>query len=602
MNSAFEKPSKPKRKKRVDVPVHRAQPTVCDENEHKVYSAQFNGKRKIRCKDNQNDHIQTIYTHSNESVDYKLHLKKKILHLKEKLNGLKVFNEEVLEENNQLKSHYQHLLNEYEKCREELNQDKECDNCEFLKRTLEKSTDDYNKLKTSNQQLIQDMNMLKNVVYRLNVHMERYQEKLRKYNISAKYISKSDVIDAPNSLELATTEAINSLSKEHLAHAHTPISWGSVNSHTLGPLLDAYQETLDEKEEIIQSYEIELSHFKGKLQEIVDENEKLHKRLTEDDECSAKLSVELDKLKTDLKSTRNENDLLIKNALSNKLNWKKFYNVTNKRVNNIQNVSNLSFKNCLVEQLRRDYNVVVEQYHKSRSEIAALKEKNQSLIDSHDEFKNEKQNYISLSMHNSSVNECKKKDKIEENATLLQNQINDLNKNVTILKVEKEELENKLKSIEKRSKKLESKNADLQTSFEEMQCSRNACRKQLHKAMTFAKELVTEQEKLLHSLHLRQQENKVVKQIGSDIATRMDSLKNQLKTVQRDAWQELSTVEQKIHNQDSIINELKREHSEEVERLKEIIRKKEQKNVLLKNSDASTPLPHCIIHKNINLE
>lgn len=76
---------------------------------------------------------------------------------------------------------------------------------------------------------------------------------------------------------------------------------------------------------------------------------------------------------------------------------------------------------------------------------------------------------------------------------------------------------------------MEGKCLDLQHVFHEAQLSRSACRKQLHKAMNFAKELVAEQEALLKALHLRQHENKIVKQIGTDIATRMDSLKNQLK-------------------------------------------------------------------------
>lgn len=58
--------------------------------------------------------------------------------------------------------------------------------------------------------------------------------------------------------------------------------------------------------------------------------------------------------------------------------------------------------------MRRDYSVVHDQYCKSQTEIAALKEKNKALVDSQDDFKNERQNYIPLSVHTSSVNECKK--------------------------------------------------------------------------------------------------------------------------------------------------------------------------------------------------
>lgn len=62
----------------------------------------------------------------------------------------------------------------------------------------------------------------------------------------------------------------------------------------------------------------------------------------------------------------------------------------------------------LVEQLRRDYKVVHEEYLKGRSEIVAMKEKNKALIDAKEEFKNERESYIPVSVHTASVNECKR--------------------------------------------------------------------------------------------------------------------------------------------------------------------------------------------------
>lgn len=78
-------------------------------------------------------------------------------------------------------------------------------------------------------------------------------------------------------------------------------------------------------------------------------------------------------------------------------------------------------------------------------------------------------------------------------------------------------------------RKAETKYLDLQHNLNEIQLSRSACRKQLHKAMNFAKDLVAEQEALLKALNQRHMENKAVKMLGSDIANRMDSLKMQLK-------------------------------------------------------------------------
>lgn len=76
---------------------------------------------------------------------------------------------------------------------------------------------------------------------------------------------------------------------------------------------------------------------------------------------------------------------------------------------------------------------------------------------------------------------------------------------------------------------MESKVLDLQHTLNRVQLSRSACRKQLHKAMNFAKDLVAEQEALLRTLSKRQKENKAVKRLGTDIATRMDTLRSQLK-------------------------------------------------------------------------
>lgn len=62
----------------------------------------------------------------------------------------------------------------------------------------------------------------------------------------------------------------------------------------------------------------------------------------------------------------------------------------------------------LVEQLQRDYKVVHEEYCKSRAEVVALKEKGKAFLDAQAELKREKDNYIPVSAHTASVNECKR--------------------------------------------------------------------------------------------------------------------------------------------------------------------------------------------------
>lgn len=143
----------------------------------------------------------------------------------------------------------------------------------------------------------------KSCFLRLNLQLERYQETLRQTN--------------PNRSS-ATTQKLSAetendiFTEEHQNHSHVPVSWGKVNSHTLAPLLNAYEETISEKNGLLENYELEFAKFSCKLKEIARENEILHTRLTEDKRCSKKLCEELDAIKTELKAAKEQNDVLIK--------------------------------------------------------------------------------------------------------------------------------------------------------------------------------------------------------------------------------------------------------------------------------------------------
>lgn len=630
-------PPKPKRNKKPDVPIHKSErldkkPT--HERIIKTYSANFSAKRnkpKPEVAEVENDNFESgdhlrypiedpeearinarlsrkhlmkeneRLAAENQDLIEKLHtvedfLTKKNSKLKEKIQSYQTVNDQIVSENDALRNKCNELESQFNSINIEIEKLRHCKSCEELGKSLDYGKMELSAVKKNNHDLIEDINMLKNVVYRLNVQLERYQERLSKYNIKIHPIKDKQLHrpEAIENLETISSENFikNTLSESHWDHSHTPISWGKVNAHTLGPLLDAYQETVKEKEEIIQDYETELARFTARMKDVIKENELLHKRLTEDTDCSKVLAKQIEVLNVELKSTKEQNDLLIKKCAL--------------KQDKIEEI--LKCYETKVEQMKRDYTILHEQYCKSRTEIAALKEKNRNLIESQDDFRNERQKYIPIAVHKTSVDECKKwyeelksqyeieKNKLSENIGSLKQEIKELSDKTTILNSEKSELENKMKISEKQLKKAELKYLDLQHSLNEVQLSRSACRKQLHKAMHFAKELVAEQEALLKALNQRQLENKVVKKLGSDIANRMDSLKNQLKLVQKDAFEELSSVEQRIQEQDSLITSMKEEHNEEVARLKQIIKEKED-NLLLKETVSSIPMPHYLLYK-----
>ncbi|KAL1512635.1 hypothetical protein ABEB36_002197 [Hypothenemus hampei] len=575
---------RPRRRHRVEVPVH-----YNNGKTRKTYSANFSSEKYKKNatqqkvsevvieipdkgsakKRNLQKEIERLCK-DNEEIAAKFHeledlSVKKILKLKEKIGNLQNVNANVMKENetikfqyNELKKCYEELFKEYEEC-------KVCLRCEEFAGRLDTVLKENEELRKKNREVHEDLGMLKTVVFRLNVQLERYQEKLRKHNIP---IEKYSLLHSQKSStsQLKDEEIINILTGDHQNHRHTPISWGSVNSHTLGPLLDAYQDSLNEKDDIIDNYETELAKFTGKMKEVLEENQHLYKQLHEDESCSTKLKMQLDQLKNELKSTKEQNDILIKKCAM--------------KQDKVEEI--LKVYETKVDQMKRDYQVIYDDYTKLRVENASLKEKIKSLSDCQDDFKCERQNYIPIAVHTASVNECKKwyeelKQQYEQEKLKLKETIENQQKMVNELKKSKETLEEKLHKLEKDVKKYEVKQLDLEHALNEVQLSRSACRKQLHKAMYFAKDMVAEQETLLKALNQRQIENKAVKKIGSEMALRMDSLKMQLKDVQKSAWEELATVEQKIQEQEDLIERLKEEHKGEIEKLQVVIKEQEEK-------------------------
>lgn len=120
------------------------------------------------------------------------------------------------------------------------------------------------KFKAENVQLNEDVLLLKNVIYRLNAELERYQDKLRECGQSVATKDIKDILDSK-----AQANDIKKVLE----------SWGSVNIHALGPLLDAYQESLSEKQELINKYEEDIANFGARCKEVVVENESLQSEM-----------------------------------------------------------------------------------------------------------------------------------------------------------------------------------------------------------------------------------------------------------------------------------------------------------------------------------
>uniref|UniRef100_A0A182SZV1 Uncharacterized protein n=1 Tax=Anopheles maculatus TaxID=74869 RepID=A0A182SZV1_9DIPT len=160
----------------------------------------------------------------------------------------------VFECNNQFAVEHEKLQKQYQQAIQNLRtletiQAKSCERCAL-------ADAERCQLVKENSDLRNDVKMMKILVYRLNVQIERYQDTIRD---GQQNIPKLDFVDST------------------YGGAKDNLNWGPVHSHTLGPLLNAYEETIAEKTELVQQYESELASFTGKLKTVLEENEALQK-------------------------------------------------------------------------------------------------------------------------------------------------------------------------------------------------------------------------------------------------------------------------------------------------------------------------------------
>lgn len=91
-------------------------------------------------------------------------------------------------------------------------------------------------------------------------------------------------------------------------------NWGTVKANILAPLLNSYEEIVDEKNAIIKDIEGELKSFSNRLEEVLGENERLADELNKRDLNGNKWETERMRLQSQFDVCRKRADLQTKRA------------------------------------------------------------------------------------------------------------------------------------------------------------------------------------------------------------------------------------------------------------------------------------------------
>ncbi|XP_039299314.1 protein Cep89 homolog [Nilaparvata lugens] len=392
--------------------------------------------------------------------------------------------------------------------------------------------------------------MLKNVVIRLNMELENVQDKSREYFMHDR--------DACKDFEIS----------RDLAVKKQP-TWGRSDMNAVAPLLQAYQEAIEDKDKLIKNFRCEINKFSGHCKKVVSDNVGLLKQLSEEKKKCKSMLTEWEVMHKEVFTTKEQNRLLCRQS---KLHQNSIIELQN------------TFREHLLE-MSMVKEQVEERLLKSQMQLYSLRGKFSILTEECDNLKSDANQKIPVTVHRAAVMECKRL--FEELKLRYEGERDTLIKKMAFssafssqadgdiqmvdLTTERAELANQNKTLEKEMKKLEEENQKLEVKLNQSERNREICKKQLSQVLGFAKELISEQEYLL----LKFSEKQAADELRSDITTRIGQLQNRLRNVERGACLELEGMEQKFKEHASGIGRMKEHFHKEICRLGKLLDEKE---------------------------
>ncbi|XP_064537971.1 protein Cep89 homolog [Drosophila montana] len=170
--------------------------------------------------------------------------------LLQRLTTLHKYNEQFARENEQLRTQSEQLEQRLGQAEQRL---ANCERCQQLEQQ-------QNALLQQNQELANDVDMLKTLVFRLNVQIESYQDQRR----------------TAEDTTTAAAAAAAAAPAQTASSCHTVPAWSSqLPTHTLTPLLQAYDESMRDKDALLAQYAADFELFANELKRALEENTRL---------------------------------------------------------------------------------------------------------------------------------------------------------------------------------------------------------------------------------------------------------------------------------------------------------------------------------------
>ncbi|KAG8437385.1 hypothetical protein GDO86_008181, partial [Hymenochirus boettgeri] len=352
---------------------------------------------------------------------------------------------------------------------------------------------------------------LKMTVHRLNVELSRYQK-----NIKGKIGG--------------------------LPHREPPPPW-LLDMKYLSPLLLAYEDRIREKDDLILLFEEEMGNFKGRIKEVIEENQNLHKELQDKRDRN---NTEWLLIQNQAKLVLEENQVLMERLEMHHTKAKEADNNHRKEIS----------------RLTKQIMVLEEKLQNQEEELLENQKRQEVLRSKYDELKAKMEGRVATQEHVAMVKELKsqiqnvqEKSKKEEkdfmdriSSLQLQNKSLHLERND--LFADNRILESEVENVKKSNRKLQRKVGLLKQQLEDAMEKEVAAHQYLANLISIAEVITGERDELIHVTNSLKKENQGVLSKMFEGTFRLGKLEELVKVYKKKASGKLEGISHKLTEQE----------------------------------------------------
>lgn len=399
-------------------------------------------------------------------------------------------------------------------------------------------------LRQQAQELVDENDALKMTVHRLNVELSRYQTKFRPLLQEEQLKIKSLPMKGP------------------------PPPW-LLDMKYLSPLLLAYEDRIREKEDLSLAYEEDMKNFKVQVEELVKENEDLHKQLNKNNFIT---TTEWHQLQTQATLVLEENRLLMEQLEIQHAKAKDSHR------QHVQEASKLTKQIIILEDKKRSQEEQIAEYQKQLEALRTTCEELKAKLDSK----------IAAEEHFALVNELKSH--LQQEQEKKRSEVEDLmgkiasmqaqNKKLLLEKnnfmADKKILEADMEMTQKTNRRLKKKIGLLKQQLEEATEKEVAAHHYLTNLIGLVEKIAQERDHLIFLARCLENENHGVLNKIVEGSLRLGRLQEKVKLYKKKAAEKLGDISLKMTEQEKEFAGKTAQYQQELKYLQHLLEDKQE--------------------------